>query len=279
MSIIDFRLRPPVPAFVGSMLYAQGPVREMFYERVGLEEAPSVKARSMDLLIEEMDAADVKMGLVMGRRSSLFGSIDNDVIAGILDAHSGRFIGAAAINPLDAKESIKSIQQAMARGFKAVNIEPGICDVPMYVDDRRLYPIYGYCEENKIPTIIMAGGLAGPDATCTSPERIDRVCSDFPAMKVAISHGGYPWVTEVLQVVFCHPNLYLSTDVYFYNFPGMDDYVKAADGYLCDRFLYGSAYPIGAVQSFAEWFQTLPIRPESMERVLYRNAAEFLGIN
>jgi uncharacterized protein len=60
---------------------------------------------------------------------------------------------------------------------------------------------------------------------------------------------------------------------------GMDDYVRAADGFLADRFLYASSYPFTPVKEYAEWFRTLSIRQESMEKLLYRNAARLLRID
>ena len=50
------------------------------------------------------------------------------------------------------------------------------------------------------------------------------------------------------------------------------------NGFLSDRFLYGSSYPFIGVKAYAEWFRTLPIRPEVMDDVLHRNAARFLDL-
>jgi predicted TIM-barrel fold metal-dependent hydrolase len=83
----------------------------------------------------------------------------------------------------------------------------------------------------------------------------------------------------VLHIAFRRPNIYLSPDQYLANMPGMDDYVRAADGFLADRFLYASSYPFTPVKDYAAWFKALPIRPESMEKVLWRNAAALLKLD
>jgi predicted TIM-barrel fold metal-dependent hydrolase len=54
--------------------------------------------------------------------------------------------------------------------------------------------------------------------------------------------------------------------------------VRAANGYLSDRFLYGSSYPFIGVKDYAQWFRALPIRPELMDNLMYRNAVRFLGL-
>lgn len=56
-------------------------------------------------------------------------------------------------------------------------------------------------------------------------------------------HGSYPWVPQVLFSCMCRPNMYLAPDMYMYNMPGAADYVTAANGFLRDRFLFGSGYP------------------------------------
>jgi len=63
--------------------------------------------------------------------------------------------------------------------------------------------------------------------------------------------------------------------MYLVNTPGMSDYVKAADGFLADRFIYGTSFPLCPVKGYLDWFKTLPIRAENRERILYRNALEF----
>jgi len=54
--------------------------------------------------------------------------------------------------------------------------------------------------------------------------------------------------------------------------------VRAANGFLAERFLYGSSYPFIGVKAYAEWFRTLPIRAELLPKLQYENAARFLGI-
>lgn len=230
----------------------------------------------MSLLLEEMDAAGVTAGVVIGRNSGRYGSISNEEVSQIVGAHSGRFIGAASIDPNSRKVASMQIAEAKRAGFRAINVEPGSYPQPLHVDDRKLYPIYAQCEDESMPVIIMAGGSAGPDLSYTEPVHLDRVAADFPDLKIVVSHGGWPWVHQVLHIAFRRSNIYLSPDQYLAQLPGMDDYIRAADGFLSDRFLYASSYPFTPVKDYAEWFQRLPIRPEAMEKILWRNAAALL---
>lgn len=278
MRIIDFRVRPPLGGFLKTAMYANPERRDRFTRQLGLEPAPSATAKSMDMLLQELDAAGVAIGAVTARISDMLGSTSNEDVAQIVAAYPKRFVGIAAVDPTNRKAAIKQIDDAMASGFLAVNIEPGAYPLPMCADDRRLYPIYAHCEDRNIPVVVMTGGNAGPDLQYSVPVPIDRVAGDFPALRIVISHGGWPWVHEVLHIAFRRPNVFLSPDMYLCNMPGMDDYIKAANGFLADRFIYASAYPLAPARQYADWFQTLPLAPESMEKALFHNSARLLNI-
>lgn len=278
MPVIDFRLRPPLKGFLQMIMYAGAERRDRITRQHGMEPASSAQEKSMPMLLADMDAAGITTGVVMGRYSGLYGSVSNQDVAEIVNAYPGRFIGIGSVDPSSRRRAMQQIDEALALGLRGINLEPGAYPEPLYPDDRRLYPIYAYCEDRDIPVTVMAGGSAGPDLSYTNPVHIDRVAGDFPQLRIAITHGGWPWVTEILHVAFRRPNIYLSPDQYLCNMPGMNDYLLAANGYLAERFLYASSYPFISVKSYADWFRTLPIRPELLEGIMYWNAARFLGI-
>lgn len=279
MKIIDFRIRPPFKGFLDTVMYSQPERRDRFTRQLGLEPSPAATETSCDLLIKEMDAAGIDTGVVVGRESGFLGSVSNADVMEFVRAYPRRFIGVASIGLADRKKAIGDVDAAMAAGFKAINIEPGAQPVPMETDERRLYPIYAHCEDKSVPVIMLAGGNAGPDIGYTVPIALDRVLADFPKLKVAVAHGGWPWVHQVLHIAFRRPNLYLSPDMYLVNMPGMNDYLKAADGYLAERFIYGSSFPLCPVKGYLDWFNTLPLKPENKERIMCRNAIEFLNLS
>jgi len=278
MKIIDFRVRPPVRGILKTAMYANAPRRDRFIHQLGMQPAPSASKKSMPMLLKEMNKAGVVRGVVMARISDMLGSISNEDVHAICKAYPKQFVGIAGVNPTSRKAAIKTIDDSMKAGFPGVTIEPGAYPVPMYADDRRLYPIYAHLEDRKIPVVIMTGGNAGPDLSYSSPIPLDRVAGDFPNLKIVVSHGNWPWVHEILHVAFRRANIYLSPDMYLYKLPGMDDWINAANGWLADRFIYASAYPLTPLLDYAEWFMTLPLHPDVMEKCVYKNAAALLGI-
>ncbi len=279
MTVIDFRVRPPFKGFLDTIMYTEPERRDRFTRQLGLEPSRAATEKSAELLLAEMDAAGIAAGVVVGRNAGFLGSVSNATVKEFVDAYPGRFLGVASIKLGDRRNAIAEIDSAIASGFVAINLEPTAAPVPMETDDRRLYPIYAHCEDRKVPVILMTGGNAGPDLQYTVPVALDRVLSDFPQMKVISAHGNWPWVHQVLHIAYRRANLYLSPDMYLVDMPGMDDYVKAANGFLSERFIYASSFPLCPVKGYYEWFCKLPIRAEVRERILHRNALEFLGLS
>lgn len=276
MKIIDFRVRPPLPG-IQDLIYFQKPERaEAFNRKLGFEFAPSAREQSIDLLFEEMDSVGVVHSVIIGRVSGMLGNTDNDGIAKVCEQYPDRFSGFGAVDPLGRRAAMDEIERFAKIGLKGLNVEPGQYRVPLMADDRRLYPIYALCDDLKLPIVLMTGGNPGPDLSFTFPVALDRVAADFPTLSIIVSHGNWPWVHEALHIAFRRPNVLLSPDMYLFGLPGSAEYVQAADTYLQDQFIYASAYPLTPLKPYAEKFLELPIRPESMEKVVYKNAARIL---
>ena len=279
MRVIDFRLRPPMKAFLGMVMYANIERTATMSRGIGFDLPASVRGRSFDLMIEEMNAANVRFGVVPGRISPVLGTIDADDIAAIVAQRPDRLVGFAGIDPVNRRKAITAIDAAMTMGMKGVVIEPGLSSNPMHLDDARMYPIYGHCEDRDIPVLFMAGGNAGPDVTYTAPEHIDRVARDFPQLRMISGHGNWPWTAEVIHICYRRPNIWLSPDMYIFGgMPGAQDYINAANGFLADRFLFGTAYPLLPLKDGIEAFLRFPLKESVIDRVLYKNAAELLGL-
>lgn len=278
MPIVDFRLRPPARGFLATKIYANPANRDRYTRRLGFDPAPSVQAQSMDLLLAEMRQAGITHGVVVGRTTATLGSVPNEDVAAIVAEHAGLFIGVGSADTTDRHRAVAMIEACRTLGLAMVNLEPGVMDPPMRADDRRLYPIYAHCEDTAMPIVIMAGGAAGPDISYTAPECLDRVMMDFPKLIVVCSHGGWPWVQEMVSVAFRRPNLFLCPDMYLIDLPGMDDYLRAANSFLAEQLLFGTAYPFCPLPDYVARFMRLPIKPAAQERILWRNADSLLKL-
>jgi len=279
MRIIDFRLRPPLKGFLDMVMYADLERTARMAAGIGMNLPPSVRQKSIDLMFKEMDESGIEIGVVPGRISPVLGTIDNEDVVSMVATYSKRLVGFTSVNPVDRRQAIAAIERDINQGMKGVVIEPGLLANPMHLDDARMYPIYGHCEDTKVPVLFMAGGNAGPDCSYTSPEHIDRVARDFPDLKIISGHGNWPWAAQIIHVCYRRPNIYLSPDMYIFGMPGAMDYVNAANGFMAERFLFATAYPLMSFRDGIDNFLKFPLKEAAIDRIFYRNAAELLGLS
>jgi len=278
--IIDFRIRPPYGSYLSTIMY-----RDLEYcganftQRMGMYHADSVKKRSMELMFKEMDEVGITKGVVPGRKANpRLGTVDNKEIVELVKQYPDRFIGFPGIDPT-SNNAIFEIEELVLKGVcTGIVMEPGVLTEPIYADDKRIYPVYEFCQSEDIPVILMNGGNAGPDLSYSMPIAVDRVAVAFPKLKLIISHGGWPWVTEMLHVSWRRQNVYVSPDMYMVNFPGCRDYVTAANYMLRDRFLFGTSYPFIPFKDGVSYFKNCGVKEELLPDLMYNNAAKLLGI-
>lgn len=279
MKIIDARLRPPLKDYLRCNLYRDPAKTQAWSKNFRMNISPAVEQRDSELLYAEMDEAGVTLGVMTGRQSPDMGHVSNDDLMAIAAEQPGRFVGIAGLDGSNPAAAIAEIERTVVKGnLLGAGMEPGCGEIPMYVDDARLYPIYQYCMERGIPMFLMGGGGNGPDLSFSNPEHIDRVCRDFPRLAVVNMHGSYPWVPQVLFSCMCRPNMYLAPDMYMYNMPGAQDYVVAANSFLSERFLFGSGYPYIPLKRAVDLFLAMPFEEAILPNILYKNMARVLGL-
>lgn len=283
---IDMRLRPPLPTWVGKANFAKG----IYYPvRIGFDRPPSAEARSMELLLREMDEANIQFGVIMGRQSiEPLGVIPNDEIAKCVEEHAGRFLGWGGIDlaqPMDA--CIAELRRCATQlGFKGVSIEPSIARDPSYAlaDDQRLYPIYEECVRLDIPVNISLSAVlqstVGRPYELGNPTQIYKVAKDFPKLDIHVAHAAWPYVMEMIGVCFVCPNVWLSPDQYMIRMvPAAQEYVKAANHYFKDRTVFGTSYPSKPLKPMVDAYSDWDWAPGVREKVLHENARRLMRID
>jgi predicted TIM-barrel fold metal-dependent hydrolase len=284
--IIDARVRPPYGSFqqvLASTPGARPPVKRSPLVS-GYERPPSMVQKSLELFIEEMDDASVDKGVLVGRQAG-YRIVSNDDIAALRDLYPDRFpVALAGINGSDVAAAVQEIERTIKEmGFKGIALDPGWCDPPLYVDDERIYPIYAKCAELGGVLYLTCSLMQGPDISYAEPFRIQRVANDFPTLKIIVVHGAFPFIHEMLGVMIANAqlgNLWILPDFFQFipGFPGAQDWVDAANHYLGDRVLYASSYPVRPLKQSLEEFGRFSYKPEVLENLLWKNAAELFGI-
>ena len=275
--IIDLRCRPPAAGFETMALYwDKGRVAEMGRD-IGFEPAPSYLTESVDLCLAEMREAGIAVGVVTGRLSGKrLGRVENAAIVDLVRTNPGRFWGLGGVDLDDMAAAKRQIEEAISSPYLCGAVfESGCAENPRYADDPAFTPLFGACEDAGLPVLLMSGGNAGPDLSYSNPVQVDLLAARHPRLQIVAAHGSWPWVNEILGVAYRRKNVWVSPDMYIF-LPGGQMYVEAANTYLQDRFLFGTAYPALPFKPAVERFQDLPFRDAVRPKLLHENARRLL---
>jgi predicted TIM-barrel fold metal-dependent hydrolase len=212
-----------------------------------LEPAPSFVHHDIDMMFEEMDEAGIDMGVIgvpAPTDKPGFESTANDEIAALVSRYPDRFVGLGCLDTTDPDQALRELAQVVDRGFVGVTVEPSTARVSRRVNDRVFYPLYEEAQKRGLMVVTTMSCLLGPYMDDCKPEWLDYVATDFPELTLIIQHGAWPYSREAVGLAYKQPNVYIVPGQYVhYEFPGSDDYVKAANRQLADQMLFGSVYP------------------------------------
>ena len=162
-------------------------------------------------------------------------------------------------------------------------------------DDKLLDPYYALAEELDVPLGIHVG-LSPPGApyikgmekyrmSLSNPLLLEDVLVKHPKMRIYIMHGGWPYLDEIVGLLYAHPQVYIDIAVINWVLPRAEFHqylrriVEAGYG---ERIMYGSDQ--------MQWPQSIEISVENIlsadfltrqqkEDILYNNAARFLRLS
>jgi len=279
--IIDSRLRVPYGSFK-TMFYANVErTKKLAYDRFKMPTSKSLEDASMDTMFQEMQEAGITHGIVPSRAYKALADIDDNDIIKLCNEYPDKLYGAACIEIWDGTENaLAMLDKYVINGpCKTIMMEPGFSRTPLYADDEKFFPVYEKCEKENIPLMLAFGGFIGPDYSYCEPILIDRVAQAFPKLKLFLTHGGWPCVTEMCHVASNHTNVWVAPDLYLMHSPGWRDYVDGANYMIPDKICYGSAYPIVDMKAAVQIYQQAGFYADVYEKVMYKNTAAFLGLD
>jgi len=209
---------------------------------------------------------------------------ENDAVYRIVQEHPDRFVaGCLTLNPLEDDDMVKVVEaEVKERGFKGVNIVNFSCR--LRANDKRFYPVYAKCQELGILVIMQVSTNFTVDRTIDycRPIYLDEVACDFPDLTIVATHGGWPWVTEMVAIAWKHPNVYIDTSAVSPKYigtpgTGWEPLVVYGNSLLQDRVLFATESMVPQKRCIEE-IRALPLKDMVKEKWLGDNAARLLGL-
>jgi predicted TIM-barrel fold metal-dependent hydrolase len=154
-----------------------------------------------------------------------------------------RFSLVANVNPHVHFPVLNEARRQLGLGAIAVKLHPVHGGFPL--DLPELYPLYGHCEEQRVPVIVHAGTSNFPGARnrYANLDHLVDVVADFPRCPFVLAHGGRGWSYETAAF------LTLTYDNVWIDIAGLpphrlpDYYARHNLPRLARRFVFGSDWP------------------------------------
>lgn len=279
MNVIDFRFRPHTTEILKGFFQVFG---DFIQQDKGLTEAQYMAgAQTLDQIAADLRANHMLKAVIAGRdvETTYPVASNNEQIKEFCQQQPDLFAGFAGIDPHKGRLALDEMEQRVKQdGFQGIAIDP--MHARIAADDTAYQPIYQECCELDIPVIITSGPsrlISGVVMGHAAPRFIDRVADQFPDLKIVVSHGGWPFVNEMIGVVYRHRNVYMELSEYE-TFPQSNLYVEAANTIIGDKILFASAHPGVSYLDAIHLYEQLPFKDDVRENILWKNAARLLKI-
>lgn len=270
MKVMDCRYRPTTAAWMNT--FVKNPVYAEYVKITGFDKKT---VKDLAGCVAQLTELGIEKAVITGRdiESTFATPSSNSLVDESVAAYPSLFIGVYGYDPYKGMKGYKAMRKALEeKRSVGASIEPGMSKCS--VDSALYYPLYALCCDHDVPVMVTAGlspHMPGVLLDATSPARLDRVASDFPELRILISHGGYPWVNETIAVCMRHSNVFIDFSS-AYNKPMGKQYIRAAKENLSERFVFSSANPFADVDKALAQFMQMGFEGEVLENILYRNA-------
>src|ERR1700742_3094769 len=212
-------------------------------------------------------------------------AISSEEIATQAAAHSDVLIPFGSVDPLRGAAAVAQARSLVRdHGVKGFKFHPSLQGFAP--NDPSFYPLWEQIEALGVPALIHSGqtgigaglpGGRGIKLRLSDPMLVDDVAADFPGLTVILAHPSVPWAAESISIATHKSNVYIDlcgwSPKYF---PA--DLVRAANSYLQDKGLFGTAYPLLTPDRLLPRFESLDFKPAARAKILKANAVKVLGL-
>lgn len=195
----------------------------------------------------------------------------NTFICETSEQYPDKLIGFATMHP-DYQGIQKELERAFTRGLRGVKIHPDF--QKFLIDDERAYPLYE-CIEGRVPLLVHTGDYR---YEYSKPERMARVMDRFPKLDVIGAHFGGWSVWEQATDLLAGRRIWVDTSSSLYAITP-DVAGRLIHAYGVGQVLFGSDFPMWTPKQELERFYQIPLTEEERERILWKNAADLLGLH
>jgi len=221
---------------------------------------------SADELIAQMDAAGVERAVL-----SLSLEAPQPAVLECVKQYPDRLFLAAICDPTAHMKACWALEDMLAeQPVVMARVVPFLHDLPP--NHRDYYPLYAKCCDLDLPISINTG-IPGPPmpGECQNPMHLDRVCLDFPKLRISMAHGADPWWGIALRLMLKYKGLHLMTSAFAPKYfpPELIHFMNTRGA---DKILYASDHPVLSMERCLSEARALDLREGVLEKFIRGNA-------
>lgn len=200
--------------------------------------------------------------------------------------------GLLALHPDEL--NVDSLRKWHKEGSLDVIGEIAVQYTGLVPDDPKMEPIWKLAEELDIP-LALHMGIGPPNAAYRGfpkyrasngrPLLLENVLVKHPKVRVYIMHAGWPFLDEMIALLYFHAQVYVDLGIIDWGVPmkNFHHYLKSiVDAGYADRIMFGSDQMLwpGSITTAIESIEKADFLTKEQKRdILYNNAAKFLRLS
>ncbi len=287
--IIDVCVIPPLDETMEGFANPSGPFAK-YSELYGGEDTgvmvKKIRSDPHGFLLKLMDEAGVDRVLLTAEdaETTMGMKVPNDAVAEFAGEHPDRFLFMGAVDPHKGMAALREMERCKRElDMKCLCLEPWLHRLKS--NDKLYYPVYAKCVELDIPIWIHTSINFVPGLTMDygRPIYLDEVAGHFPELKIIAGHGGWPWVNEMMALLWRHGNVftdiaairprYIATEG-----SGWETLKQYGNTLLQDKVLFATAWPAQDFKQGVDDLLALPLKDGVKKKWLGKNAKRVLGL-
>jgi len=281
MTIVDFRIIGTGEEFFIGGYDAMPAFMERYKQ---LYDFKRLCTLPLDTFVDQMKKSGVSLAVLQAEYT--YGEVDllNQRVGEAVKRHPGMLMGFAGIDPLATDDPVADLDRYVRNwDMKGLNLQPWVQGI--FCNDKRLYPLYSYCQQNDIPVTIHSSinFSLNRKIDYSHPRWLEEVACDFPKLVIVANHAGWPWVNEMVAVAWKHTNVYLelggiSPKYMVMPGTGWEPFLAYGNSVLQDQILFATDSIISHDRVVKE-LDLLPFHDTVKDKLLYKNALRVLKIS
>jgi predicted TIM-barrel fold metal-dependent hydrolase len=279
--IIDFRIQGTGEKFFIGGYSALPPFMERYKTLYDFQRLCSLPFEDF---MAEMESNGISLAILHAEYSYGDADLLNKTVRDFVRKFSEKLFGFAGIDPIVSKDPVADLDRYVNEfGMRGLNLQT--CVQGWCANDKRLYPLYAYCQEKRLPVSIhtSVNFMRNRKISYGHPLHLDEIACDFKELTLVANHGGWPWVTEMVAVAWKHPTVFIELGGVSPKYiakpgSGWEPVLTYGNSVLQDQILFATDSLLPYERVFKEIDQ-LPWKDSVKEKFLCTNAMRVLGIS